>query len=80
MECDNLRNADDFALVWMEICDLNDHVPPHVHGPGWVVVVNLLDLQVRNTIRCQKHQADEVLRVIAKNREVLLAGWREIHG
>lgn len=59
----------------------NDHPPAHVHviGPG-LVVVNLLDLAVREAIGCNEQDARRILRVIAGHRDELLAAWRRIHG
>jgi hypothetical protein len=60
----------------------NDHPPAHVHviGPGWVVVVNLIGLRLREVIGCDERQARRVLRLIGERREVLLEAWRRIHG
>lgn len=60
----------------------NDHPPAHVHvlGPGWVVVVNLLGLEVREAIGCDERRAKRVLRLITARQEALLDAWRQFHG
>lgn len=60
----------------------NDHPPAHVHvlGPGWVVVINLITPQVRETIGCTEHEARRVLRVVASRRAALMDAWGRIHG
>ncbi len=60
----------------------NDHPPAHVHvvGPGWVVVINLIGLQLREVIGCNEREARRVLRLIAERRDALLEAWRQIHG
>ena len=49
----------------------NDHPPAHVHvlGPGWVVVINLLGLEVREVINCSEYEARRALRLIADHRD-----------
>jgi hypothetical protein len=36
----------------------NDHPPAHVHilGPGWVVVIDLIELKVRESIGCDERE------------------------
>jgi hypothetical protein len=60
----------------------NDHPPAHVHilGPGWVVVIDLMELKVRETIGCDEREARRVLRLIAGYRGTLLDAWRRLHG
>jgi hypothetical protein len=60
----------------------NDHPPAHVHvlGPGWMVVVDLVGLEVRATNGCDEREALRVLRLIAKHRGELLDAWRRFHG
>lgn len=42
----------------------SDHRPEHVHiiGPDWVVVVNLIGLEIREVIGCPEHEARKILR------------------
>lgn len=60
----------------------NDHPPAHVHvlGPGWVVVINLLGLEVRETIGCDEREARRALRLVARHTETLMDAWRGFHG
>lgn len=60
----------------------NDHPPAHVHviGPGWVVVVNLIGLHLREVIGCDERQARRVLRLVGERRGTLLEAWKRIHG
>ena len=60
----------------------NDHPPAHVHviGPGWVIVVNLLGLEIREVMGCSEQEARRVLRLASENRAELLVAWRRIHG
>ncbi|HSU04295.1 MAG TPA: DUF4160 domain-containing protein [Acetobacteraceae bacterium] len=60
----------------------NDHPPAHVYvlGPRWVLVVELLDLQVREAIRCSEHEARKVLRLVESYRDELIDAWRRFHG
>jgi Domain of unknown function (DUF4160) len=60
----------------------NDHPPAHVHvvGPGWVVVVNLLESEVREAIRCSEGEARRVLQLVAPHRKALIEKWRQFHG
>jgi hypothetical protein len=60
----------------------NDHPPAHVHviGGGWVVVVNLIGLELREVIGCEEPEARRVLRLIADHRDELMGAWRRIHG
>jgi len=59
----------------------NDHPPAHVHvlGPGWVVVINLIELELREAIGCNEPEARRVLRLIANHRTALLDAWRRFH-
>ena len=67
---------------WRVVIYPNDHDPAHVHvlGPGWVVVVNLIGMQVREVIRADERTAYEVLRQLASYQDALLAEWRRFHG
>ena len=60
----------------------NDHPPAHVHviGGGWVVVVNLIRLELREAMGCSEPEARRVLRLIADHRDELMSAWRRIHG
>lgn len=60
----------------------NDHPPAHVHvlGPGWVVVINLVGLEVREAIGCDERDARQVVRLVAGHREILMDAWRRFHG
>lgn len=60
----------------------NDHPPAHVHvfGPGWVVVINLIEPEVREAIGCDEREARRVLLLIADYRETLMDAWRRFHG
>jgi hypothetical protein len=60
----------------------NDHPPAHAHvpGPGWVVVVDLVAIEVREAIGCSEHEARRVVRLIAHRRQVPLDAWRRFHG
>ena len=60
----------------------NDHPPAHVHvlGPGWVVVINLIEPEIREVINCGEREARRALQLIAADREILLEAWRRIHG
>ena len=49
-------------------------------GPGWVVVVNLLQPEIRESIGCKQAEAREILRLMTQHRETLLAAWHGIHG
>jgi hypothetical protein len=60
-----------------------DHPPAHVHavGPGWVVVINLQEMTIREVLGDTNiEEANHVLREVAKYRDVLLAAWESIHG
>ena len=60
----------------------NDHSPAHVHviGPGWVVVVNLHDLEVREVVGpCTQCEARRVLHLAAEHRAALLEVWGRFH-
>ncbi len=61
---------------------LNDHAPAHVHvlGPGWVVVVELIEGKLREIINCSEHEARGVLRSVMEHRDELLDAWRRLHG
>lgn len=67
---------------WRVVIYPSDHHPAHVHvlGPGWIVVINLLELEVRETIGCSEHEARQVLRRVAGHRTVLMDEWRRFHG
>jgi len=60
----------------------NDHPPAHVHvlGPGWVVVVNLIGMHIREVIHANERTANEVLNQLASHKDALLAEWRRLHG
>jgi hypothetical protein len=60
----------------------NDHPPAHVHviGPGRVVVVNLVDAEVREVIGGDERDARRVLRLISRHQEALMDARREFHG
>ncbi len=61
----------------------NDHTPAHVHviGPGWVVVVNLAPVEVREaTAGCSVQETADIKRLIATHRKKLLTEWSRIHG
>jgi hypothetical protein len=59
----------------------NDHPPAHVHvlGPGWVVVIELSDLTVREAIGCSERQVARALRLITPRQRELLEFWRRFH-
>jgi hypothetical protein len=61
---------------------LNEHPPAHVHvlGSGWVVVVDLIELDAREAIGCDEREARRVLRLVAGHREALMDAWRRFHG
>lgn len=60
----------------------NDHAPAHVHaiGPGWVVVVNLIGMKVREVVRADERTANEVLRLLLPYQDALLTDWKRFHG
>ena len=60
----------------------NDHPPAHVHvvGPGWVVVVDLIRMDVRGAIGCNEQVAARALRAVEARRDMLMEAWRRIHG
>jgi len=60
----------------------NDHPPAHVHvlGPGWVVVISLIELEVREVVGCDQREARHALRLVACHRETLMNTWRRFHG
>ncbi len=61
----------------------NDHSPAHVHvhGPGWVVVVNLQGPAVREVVGpCAQREATRVLALTVEHRAALLEAWRRFHG
>jgi hypothetical protein len=66
---------------WRVVIYPNDHAPAHVHvlGPGWVVVVNLIGLHVREAIRADERTANEVLSQLAFYQDALLAEWKRFH-
>ncbi len=45
-----------------------------------MVVVDLVDAQVRTIVGCDEHQARIVGRRIAEHRAALLEDWRRLHG
>ena len=51
----------------------------HVIGPGWVVV-NLIDMVVREVVRADERTANEVLRQLWRHQDVLLCEWKRFHG
>ena len=61
---------------------LNDHPPAHVHvfGPGWTIVIDLIELDVREVIGCNETEARRVLRLIAEHHGALLKSWTRLHG
>jgi hypothetical protein len=67
---------------WRVVVYPNDHPPAHVHviGPGWVVVVNLLGPEVRETIGCTEPDARRVLRLVSNHRAELMQAWKRYHG
>jgi hypothetical protein len=60
----------------------NDHPPAHVHvlGPGWVVVIDLIEPTVREAIGCDEREARRVLRLVASHQGTLIDAWRHFHG
>lgn len=60
----------------------NDHLPAHVHviGPGWIVVVELIGLTVREAIGCSAADARSALDMVAAHRDTLMRDWRRFHG
>lgn len=59
----------------------NDHPPAHVHvvGRGWVVVINLLGLEVREVIGCGEREAAQAKSLATENRQTLMMAWRKFH-
>jgi hypothetical protein len=59
----------------------NDHPPAHVHvlGPGWLVVIDLVDPEVREVINCSEREARRTLRLIAAHRDELMERWNRLH-
>ncbi|MEO8713715.1 MAG: DUF4160 domain-containing protein [Acetobacteraceae bacterium] len=59
----------------------NDHPPAHVHviGPGWVVVIDLIEVEVREVIECDQRTVRRVLRLVTNHRVVLMDAWRRFH-
>ena len=47
--------------------------------PGWVMVVNLLGLEVRETIGCTEQEARRVLRLIEAHQADLMEAWKRHH-
>jgi hypothetical protein len=45
-----------------------------------VVVINLIELEVRETIGCDEREARRVLRLIADHQGTLMDAWRRFHG
>lgn len=61
----------------------NDHSPAHVHvvGPGWIVVINLHGLEVREVVGpCVLRDARRALHLTAEHHAELLEAWRVFHG
>jgi hypothetical protein len=60
----------------------NDHPPAHAHvlGPGWLVVINLIEPKVREAINCSEHEARRALRLIEDYQAELMEAWRRFHG
>jgi hypothetical protein len=61
----------------------NDHLPAHVHvlGPGWVVVVNLHGLTVREVVGPGSQRDARLARDLTiEHRAALLEAWRRFHG
>jgi hypothetical protein len=52
----------------------------HVFGPGWVVVINLIEVEVREVIACDEREARRVLRLVAGHQGALMDAWRRFHG
>ena len=67
---------------WRVVIYPSDHAPAHVHvvGPGWVVVVNLIGMEVREVIQADQRTANEVLRQLKVHQDALLSEWRRFHG
>ena len=67
---------------WRFVVYHNDHTPAHVHvlGPGWIVVVELTEPNVREVIGASERQANQVLKVVSDHRQALLDAWRHLHG
>jgi hypothetical protein len=60
-----------------------EHGPPHVHakGPGWVVVINLEPMEIRETRGdISLWRARRVLQEVEEHRDQLLADWKSVHG
>jgi hypothetical protein len=45
-----------------------------------MVVVNLIELKLREAIGCNEPEARRVLRLVADHRAALLESWRRFHG
>jgi hypothetical protein len=54
--------------------------PRHILGPGWVAVIDLIELKVRESIGCDEREARRILRLIAGHQEALMDAWRRFHG
>ena len=67
---------------WRLVVYPNDHPPAHVHviGPGWVAVVDLLGLELREATGCREADARRVLTEVGQHRMALLDAWRRYHG
>ena len=52
----------------------------HVLGPEWVVLIDLVELAIREAIGCDEREARRVLRLVANHREALMDAWRRFHG
>lgn len=55
----------------------NDHPPAHIHvlGPGWVVVIDLLRLQVREAINCGEREIRRAMQLTVEHRDELINAW-----
>lgn len=60
----------------------NDHEPVHVHAykGGGVVLINVLDLELRKIINLKKQDVKLARQIVADNRTLFLEKWEEIHG
>ncbi len=61
----------------------NDHSPPHVHieGSGASVRINLLTLEILDKETGFSHATlNRIIKVVKKNRSLLLERWEELYG
>ena len=67
---------------WRVVIYLHDHPPAHVHvlGAGWVVVINVSKMELREVVNCDEREALRVLRVIEDHQPALVEAWRRLHG